>query len=508
MKVGEKKLQIGNRCLTIKTKKIMKKNLFMVAAVALIATVSCNKEEFTNNDAQGVASDVVFVAELEQPNADATEAPAAVQTKTSLGTTTNGVTAVNWVKDDKIKINGVEFKAASTGSRTDFTPTSSFTAASTYYAVYPASAAGASDLTKVTIPASQKGTFAEAAISVAKSSTQSLSFKNVASILKFRVPSDCSTITIESTSNLAGTFPVTFSNDLPVLGTVSSGSKKITLTGSFKTGNDYYVAVLPGSYKFTVRLDGYLSKASTTAVTTTRAKIANLKTLPAPVVSDYALVGAHTGWGFSNLTVLYKDVDGFAAYKLSGLSEFKVVNKTATGWGSSVTTNKGVGTTIDASGITEMSLSDNSNNIKVESSSVLYDIIVKTDLSKITVQESELSGDATKYSITGSNGNWDSDIVFLTTKTNNVIVAKNVTIKTDVGVKIRQDKNWTNTWSCDWKALKVDTVMDCRKGYDCNMLFADGSSDWNKKYDIYVKLSSGAPSKFKIVKAGSDAPTF
>ena len=40
------------------------------------------------------------------------------------------------------------------------------------------------------------------------------------------------------------------------------------------------------------------------------------------------------------------------------------------------------------------------------------------------------------------------------------------------------------------------------------MLFADGSSDWNKKYDIYVKLSSGAPSKFKIVTAGSDAPTF
>ncbi|MBE6250366.1 MAG: hypothetical protein E7111_01795 [Bacteroidales bacterium] len=488
----------------------MKKNLFMVAAVALMAMVSCNKEEIGNSGVQaGAASDIVFSAELEQPGAPAAEqTPAEAQTKTSLGTTTGDVTSVNWVAGDKVKINGVEFSATESGTRTDFTTLSSFNAAATYYAVYPASAAGASDLSKVTIPASQTGTFAEAAISVAKSDTESLKFKNVASIVKFQVPSACSEITIESTANLAGTFNVTFNGETPSVGSVSNGSKKITLSGSFAAGTDYYVAVLPGSHKFTIRIGGYLSKASTKTVTTKRATFSNLQTLPALEASDYALVGAHTGWGFSNLTVLYKDVDGFAAYNLSGLSEFKVVNKTATGWDSSVKTNKGVGTTIDASGITEMSLSDNSNNIKVVSSSVSYDIIVKTDLSKITVQESELSGDATIYSITGSNGNWDSDIVFLTTKTNNVIVAKNVTIKTDVGVKIRQDKEWTDSWSCDWKALKVNTKMDCRKGYDCNMLFADGSSDWNKNYDIYVQLSSNAPSKFIIVTAGSNAPTF
>ena len=327
MKVGEKKLQIGNRCLTIKTKKIMKKNLFMVAAVALIATVSCNKEELGNNDAQGVVSDVVFVAELEQPNGDATEvpAPAAVQTKTALGTTTNGVTAVNWVANDMIKINGVEFKATAAGSRTDFTPTSSFTAASTYYAVYPASAAGASDLTKVTIPASQKGTFAEAAISVAKSSTQSLSFKNVASILKFQVPSACSTITIESNANLAGTFPVTFTNDLPEIGTVSSGSEKITLTGSFTTGKDYYVAVLPGSHKFTFRLDGYLSKASTKAVTTKRAVITNLKTLPALEASGWGVVGSFNSWDLASAITMYKDVDGYVLARNIPSGSFKFV---------------------------------------------------------------------------------------------------------------------------------------------------------------------------------------
>lgn len=489
----------------------MKKNLFMVAAVALMAMVSCNKEEIINNEVEGgQVSDIVFSAELEQPGAPAAEqTPAAVQTKTSLGTTTGDVTSVNWTVGDKVKINGVEFSATASGSRTDFTTTASFTEAETYYAVYPASAAGASDLTKVTIPASQNGTFAEAAISVAQSNTQSLHFKNVASILKFQVPAECSEVTIESTSNLAGTVSVKFTNDRPEISSVTGGSKKITLTGSFATGKDYYVAVLPESHKFTIRIDGYLSKASTTAVTTKRAVVSNLKALPAPVASDYALIGLHTGWGFANLTILYKDVDGFAAYNIPELSEFKVVNKAATGWDASVTTNKGVNVPINANGVTEMSLYDNtSNNIKVYKSSISHDIIVKEDLSKITIQESVLSGEATKYSIAGSNANWDSDIVFLTTNVSNVIVAKGVTFKSPDGVKIRQDKVWTNTWSCDWKALKVNTLMDCRKGYDCNMLFADSSKDWNKDYDVYVQLASNAPSKFKIVEAGSAAPTF
>ena len=157
----------------------MKKNLFMVAAVALMAMVSCNKEEIGNNGVEGgQASDIVFSAELEQPDGGAAVAPAAAQTKTSLGEAVGNVHPVTWNAGDKIKVNGVEFSATADGSRTDFTTTASFTEAATYYAVYPASAAGAAGLTKVTIPASQKGTFAEAAISVAQSNTQSLHFKN------------------------------------------------------------------------------------------------------------------------------------------------------------------------------------------------------------------------------------------------------------------------------------------------------------------------------------------
>ena len=259
----------------------MKKNLFMVAAVALMALVSCSKEDLTNKGVQGEASDIVFSAELEQPAGEPAAQPSEIQSKTSLGAMSGNNRPVSWVKGDQIKINGVTFTAASAGSRTDFTPTGSFNTAATYYAVYPASAAGAADHSKVTIPASQKGTFAEAAISVAKSNTQSLSFKNVASIIKFQVPSECSEVTIESTSNLAGTFNVTFNGETPSIGTVSNGSTKITLSGSFAAGTDYYVAVLPGSHKFIVQMDGHVSKDSDKGVQLNRSNITNLATLPA-----------------------------------------------------------------------------------------------------------------------------------------------------------------------------------------------------------------------------------
>ena len=356
----------------------MKKNLFMVAAVALMAMVSCNKEEIINNEVEGgQVSDIVFSAELEQPGAPAAEqTPAEAQTKTSLGTTTDDVTSVNWVAGDKVKINGVEFSATESGTRTDFTTTASFTEAETYYAVYPATAAGAADHSKVTIPASQKGTFAEAAISVAKSNTQSLHFKNVASILKFQVPAACSEVTIESTSNLAGTFPVTFTNDLPVIGTVSNPSKKITVTGSFKTGTDYYVAVLPESHKFTIRIGGYLSKASTTAVTTKRAVASNLMILPAPVASTWVLAGACNDWNQNDSAKkFYVDESGFVLKNIAPNGEFKLVNDGS--WKS---------TMVPAAAENKWSLlKDNMANMKRVSGK--YDIWISADGKEVCIVE-------------------------------------------------------------------------------------------------------------------------
>ena len=496
MRDGLKKNSLGNRCLTIKTKKMMKKNLFMVAAVALIATVSCNKE-LENNSVQGPASDVVFVAELEQPNADATDAPAAVQTKTSLGSTANGVTAVNWVKDDKIKINGVEFTAASAGSKTNFTTTASFNSASTYNAVYPATAAGASDLSKVTIPASQKGTFAEAAISVAKSSTQSLSFKNVASILKFQVPSACSTITIESTSNLAGTFPVTFSNDLPVIGTVSSGSKKITLTGSFTTGKDYYVAVLPGSHKFTVRLDRYLSKASTTAVTTKRAVITNLKTLPALTASGWVLKGIDN---WSKDATMYKEGNWAVAYNIKSSSQhFKFYKSSPETW---VGGNKGASTAIS----TSKAHVEGGDDIKVPSANTSYDFYYCAEGGMYMIVPAgssidNISVDTDVY-LRGNYNNWGNGTT-PTMHDGKFYGWKNVKFASSPEFKFSTSASgwdWQHTADATltinvWKATKSGSNPGGNTKY--------GTAG---TYDIYLTSDKLSRNKVVIVKAGDPIP--
>ena len=182
-------------------KKEMKKNLFMVAAVALMALVSCNKEEI-NNGVQEVASDIVFVGEFDQDDQDA-------DTKIALGELVDKVRKTTWVTGDQIKINGTEFSAQADGASTEFKTTKSFDeTAKTFRAVYPASSYIST--AAVDIPATQNGTFASASIAVAESSTTALKFKNLVTILKFKVPVNCSKVTFESNASIAGRITVNY----------------------------------------------------------------------------------------------------------------------------------------------------------------------------------------------------------------------------------------------------------------------------------------------------------
>ena len=259
----------------------MKKNLFMVAAVALMALVSCNKEEINNNEIINeeqieTPSDIVFVAEFDQE----------ADTKIALGDLVDGVRKTTWVAGDEIKINGTVFSAKEAGERTEFTTSASFTEAATYRAVYPASSYIST--TAVDIPATQNGTFASASIAVAESSTTSLKFNNLVTILKFQVPVNCSKVTFESTESIAGRITVKYTDGVmtPDYAGVTQPNKTINVTGSFVPGTDYYVAVKPATHTFTVKIDGNVSKASTKAVEVKRSQILNMGVLPEPVVAE------------------------------------------------------------------------------------------------------------------------------------------------------------------------------------------------------------------------------
>ena len=273
----------------------MKKNLFMVAAVALMAMVSCNKEE-VNSGIEGQASDIVFVAGFDQD----------AQTKTALGEAVDGFRQATWVEGDKISINGVEFSAKTSGATSEFTTTGQFDEAGLYRAVYPSTSYVTA--TVVEIPNGQDGSFANASISVAESANQSLSFTNLSSILKFQVPVECKTVKFESTASIAGRITVNYVDGemTPDYVTVTQPQKAITLTGNFVPETDYFVAVKPDKHQFTVSIDGNVSKASDKTVTVERSMILNMGVLPEPVVEEEAVIRINNlnGWGDLNITIM------------------------------------------------------------------------------------------------------------------------------------------------------------------------------------------------------------
>lgn len=241
----------ANRCLTIKTKEEMKKNLFMVAAVALMVFTACNKEEI-NVEAGASVGTIEFVAGFD------------ADTKTTLKA---GKT--EWVAGDEISINGVKFVAQNDGPTSTFLnaeePAEDFGAPFT--AVYPYGADG--------VPAAQTayaGNFdPQAVVETATSDDHNLSFKNESSLLKFQVSAACKTVTLTSDTELA------------------KGSKTVTITGSFVAGTDYYAAVLPGTKtNFSVEADGWVSR-SADEVSINRTSIVNMGTVKAP--GDWIMTG-------------------------------------------------------------------------------------------------------------------------------------------------------------------------------------------------------------------------
>lgn len=229
----------------------MKKNLFVVAAVALMAFTACNKEEF-NYGAGAPIGSIEFTAGFE------------AETKTTLA---DGKT--EWVAGDEISINGVKFVAQNDGPTSTFLnaeePAEDFGAPFT--AVYPYGADG--------VPAKQTayaGNFdPQAVIETATSDGHNLSFKNESSLLKFQVSAACKTVTLASDTELA------------------EGSNTVTITGSFVAGTDYYAAVLPGTKtNFSVEADGWVSR-SADEVSINRTSIVNMGTVKAP--GDWIMTG-------------------------------------------------------------------------------------------------------------------------------------------------------------------------------------------------------------------------
>lgn len=169
--------------------------------------------------------------------------------------------SVLWSDGDRIKLVWNGGSAASEeldlsgGTAASATFTASVPSGATpAFAVYPSGIGSSYDGSSftVTVPATQDGSFASAAIEVATAgeSGGSIALKNLGALLEMYTGASVSEIVISAygSKEIAGSVPVTFSDGLPVTGEVGSdASSSITLSGLSGTG-PFYAAILPGTW--------------------------------------------------------------------------------------------------------------------------------------------------------------------------------------------------------------------------------------------------------------------
>ena len=290
----------------------------MVAAVAALAMVSCNKEGADGGTEAKEPSVVVeFSASISMGDENTAVQPqSSAATRTTVDHTVLTNPKTLWLETDEISINSVKFKVkelTNGGASAVFVNAENLpdNFGAPYKAVYPYAAEG-----KITLPATQTaiaGHFPKNAVCAAAYSNDAvLKFKNVASVLMFQVAAECETVTISSDNALAGTVSMEPAGD-DALPTFGEGTEKtVTINGPFEVGKRYYVAVLPGKKEnFTVCLDGKVSK-SASEITIQRSGFADMKTLPVPVVQTER----ELAFSPSEVSTTYGDV--FTAPTLTG----------------------------------------------------------------------------------------------------------------------------------------------------------------------------------------------
>jgi hypothetical protein len=481
----------------------MKKNLFAIAAVAMVAAVSCNKE--IQQDNLPVGEVVTFEASV-----DGAETRVALDGKVS-----------KWEKGDKITIHngttGYMFSTTDEGATADFTYAGDDFTGEKFMAVSPAGTYTA-DVEAKTVTAaiptyqpSRDGNFSVGAVpSVAYTETQSLSFRNAATLLKFTVKGKNVKGLIFYGNNgeaVSGNIEVSLNDDNTIK---SIAAKETTITENdvtetklitwakvwaqtenwcFNEGVTYYLSVVPQKFEkgFAVdlELDGVgvvQVKKLETAYELKPNTIVNLGELEyvavTPEHSGWSLPGGYNGWNTAD-TFLYEEGDYYVAKNVSGLNAGFKFQHAEYGW-------KGVGSEAAVAAGQWHKLNGDSNISLADAKA--YDIYMTKDGNQFQAVAAGSPAPeapvvvADYWGLIGSmaNSNWSTDIKLA--EEGDYLVVRSVALKTTDEFKFRKNGLWNEQRIAKGALASANTEYDFVDAGSGNMKISAAGT-----YDIYVK---------------------
>ena len=248
----------------------MRRAMFILSAMAMVAAASCTKEIVDVNKETALDVELfpmTFTASSQQTKAEMVDAK-----------------TIHWQSGDQINVfDGTAtvyepFTTSGEGASVTFEGMAG--KAEGYYALYPyqSSATMTDGVIKATFPSEQtavEGSFdPKAFISVAQSDAEgNFSFKNVAALVKFTMPVGESATSATLTANadkelLCGPVKITFDeNGNPSAPSAGKMTNAVTLKGNLEGGKTYYFVVRPGiafSEGLTISIDGKKYRTSST----------------------------------------------------------------------------------------------------------------------------------------------------------------------------------------------------------------------------------------------------
>lgn len=494
----------------------MKKNLFKIATVALLAAVACNKEL----PVEQVPADSVVSFEASVDGAD---------TKVAL----DGKVS-KWESGDVITLHngttGYAFSTTDAGTKAIFSYDGNDFTGEKFMAVYP-SGNYTADVEAKTVTAaiptyqpSRENNFSVGAVpSVAYTETQSLAFKNVASLLKFTVKgTNVKGLVFYGHNNEAVSGNVLVSlNDDNTIKSVTAQETTITENDvtetkfvtwakvwaqtddyCFNEGVTYYLAVVPQNFEkgFSVQLeiDGVGTKDVKKLETAYELKpntivdLGELEYVAAPVTElVWGVCGTMTNWADGSDLTMTLEGDWYVAKEVTLTSGDKFKFRANGSWDE----NRGLEEDGAVAESAEVKVCKDGKDIAVASSAV-YDLYLSKDASlmkAVKVGDIEADVDATAYGLVGSfqaPTTWDvANPVAMEYVSDGWIVVKNIELYKSDEFKFVKDKSWTISYG-----TSAVTVLEENK--ETTVVTANSQNmkvSKNGKYDLYLN-----PNELKV----------